>query len=82
MKPIKLYPMGLVAIMIFAFSQQAFGQLANFYSSTNYSNFINNMINVLVGSFCPIQFGNLLKSGKEPAETRINFSTHLNNQCL
>ena len=44
MKTKKLFPAGLIAIMLFAFSQQASAQLANFYSSPNYSNFINNMI--------------------------------------
>jgi len=44
MKTIKLYSIALTAIMIFTFSQQSFAQLANFYSSSNYSNFINTMI--------------------------------------
>lgn len=34
----------LTIVMMFTFSQQSYAQLANFYSSTNYSNFLNNMI--------------------------------------
>ncbi len=44
MKTIKLYSIALTATMIFTFSQRSFAQLANFYSSSNYSNFINTMI--------------------------------------
>ena len=43
MKMTKLSSLGLVAIMIFTFSQKAFAQV-DFYSSPNYSNFINNLI--------------------------------------
>ena len=43
MKMTKLSSLGLVAIMIFTFSQQSFAQV-DFYSSPNYSNFINNLI--------------------------------------
>jgi hypothetical protein len=42
MKTIKLHSIGLAAIMMFAFSQ-ATAQLVDFYSSPNYSNFINTM---------------------------------------
>lgn len=44
MKTIKLYSISLIVIAMFTFSQQPYAQLANFYSSPNYSNFINNMI--------------------------------------
>jgi hypothetical protein len=44
MKTLKLYSIVLSAILIFILSQNSFAQLANFYSSPNYSNFINNMI--------------------------------------
>jgi hypothetical protein len=44
MKTLKLLLMGLTVLIIVAFSQQASAQLTNFYSSSNYSNFINNMI--------------------------------------
>ena len=44
MKTTKCYLAGLVAITIFTFSQQAFAQWADFYSSSNYSNMVNNLI--------------------------------------
>jgi hypothetical protein len=44
MKTTKLFSIGLTAIMIFAFSQQTSAQLADFYSSPGYSNYINNLI--------------------------------------
>ena len=44
MKTINLYSIGLAVVMIFTFSQRSFSQLANFYSSSNYSNFINTMM--------------------------------------
>src|SRR5690348_3748498 len=44
MKSITLYSICLFTIMITSYSQGASAQLANFYSSPNYSNFINNMI--------------------------------------
>lgn len=44
MKTTKLFSIGLVAIVIFACSQQTFAQWADFYSSPGYSNLINNLI--------------------------------------
>lgn len=44
MKTTKLWSIGLIAMTMFTFSQQTFAQLADFYSSPNYSNFINNLI--------------------------------------
>jgi hypothetical protein len=44
MKTIKLYSIGLAATMIFTFSEQSFAQMANFYSSSGYSNFVNTML--------------------------------------
>lgn len=44
MKTAKLYSIGLVAVMIFTFSQQTFAQLVDFYSSPGYTAMINNMI--------------------------------------
>lgn len=43
MKTIKFYSIGLVATIIFTFSQQSFAQW-DFYSSPGYSNLINNLI--------------------------------------
>lgn len=51
MKTTKLFSIGLVAIMIVSFSEQTFAQLVDFYSSPNYSNFINTL-----------QANNILKS--------------------
>jgi len=44
MKTIKPHAILAATILIFLFSKDTMGQLANFYSSANYSNFINNMI--------------------------------------
>ena len=44
MERIKPHSIVLAAIMIFSFSQPSFAQMANFYSSSGYSNFINTMI--------------------------------------
>lgn len=44
MKTTKFYLAGLVAITIFTFSQQVSAQWADFYSSSNYSNMVNNLI--------------------------------------
>lgn len=44
MKRAKLYSIGLTALMMFAVPEQAFGQMADFYSSSGYSNYINNLI--------------------------------------
>ncbi len=43
MKTIKFYSIGLAAIILFTFSQQASAQL-DFYSSPGYSNFINTLV--------------------------------------
>ena len=43
-KAIKAHAILAAVILIFMFSQDTQAQLANFYSSANYSNFINNMI--------------------------------------
>lgn len=40
MKTIKHFLINVVSMMLFVFSGQSFGQLANFYSSPGYSNFI------------------------------------------
>ena len=45
MKTTKLYSIGLVAVMIFTFSQPDFAQIVDFYSSPGYSAMINNLIN-------------------------------------
>jgi hypothetical protein len=42
MKTIRLYSVGLVAIMVFTCSQQSFAQPTPIYSSTGYVNSINN----------------------------------------
>ena len=44
MKKAKLYSIGLTALMMFAVPKQTFAQLADFYSSPGYSNYINNLI--------------------------------------
>src|SRR5262245_47870238 len=44
MQIIKTKSAVLAGLVVFIFSQHAFAQLANFYSSPNYSNFINIMI--------------------------------------
>jgi hypothetical protein len=69
MKSIKLYSIGLAAIMIFAFSQQAFAQLANFYSSPNYSNFINNMISNSIWNSSMEKYTKEYKAGSHVTST-------------
>ena len=69
MKTVKLYSIGLAAIMIFAFSQQAFGQLANFYSSPNYSNFINNMISNSIWNSSMEKYTKEYKAGSHVSTT-------------
>ncbi len=44
MKSVKLCSIGLVAVVIFTFSQQTFAQLGDFYSSPGYSRLIDNLI--------------------------------------
>ena len=44
MKTTKLYLIGLLGLIIFGVSGQAFGQMADFYSSPGYSNMISTMI--------------------------------------
>ena len=44
MKRAKLYSIGLTALMMFVVPEQTFAQMADFYSSSNYSNYINNLI--------------------------------------
>ena len=44
MKRAKLYSIGLTALIMFAVPEQTFAQLADFYSSSGYSNYINNLI--------------------------------------
>ena len=43
MKTTRLYSVGLVTVMMLIFFQPTFAQLVDFYSSANYSNFINNL---------------------------------------
>lgn len=44
MKTVRFYLIGFTLSLILTISQQAFAQMANFYSSPGYSNFINTMI--------------------------------------
>ena len=44
MEALKPRSIVIAAILIFSYPQHSYAQLANFYSSPNYSNFINNMI--------------------------------------
>jgi hypothetical protein len=44
MKTLKLYSIGLVAFMIFTFSQQTFAQLVDFYSGPGYTALIDRLI--------------------------------------
>ena len=44
MKTLKLYSIGLVALMIFTCSQQTFAQIVDFYSSPGYSRLVDNLM--------------------------------------
>jgi hypothetical protein len=44
MKPAKYYLIGLTLLLVLTASQLTFGQMANFYTSPNYNNFVNNLI--------------------------------------
>ena len=80
MKAAKLLLMGLTLFLAFAAPRPAFVQMANFYSSPNYSNFVNNLISNHIWNSSMANYGKTYNKGSSGASRSQSSSQAATNE--